>query len=433
VPFRDVYITGLIRDEHGQKMSKSKGNILDPLDLMDGIELEALVAKRTSGLMQPEMAGKIEQNTRKAFPRGMPGYGADALRFTLASLASTGRDIRFDIQRMEGYRNFCNKLWNASRYVLMNTAELMGSDSIDLNSGSQSGKSCLTPLIIELSLADRWIVSQLQIAERNIVQHLNDYRFDLAATELYEFTWNEYCDWYLEFSKPQLLSTQASAAAKRGTRRTLVRVLEALLRLAHPFIPYITEELWQHIAPLAGKTGATIMLQPYPETDPGKIDEQAATDVAWLKQFVTGVRRIRSEMNIAPARMLPVIAQGGSKPEQKLCAQYREYLLALAKLESLTPVDADAVTPESAMALAGEMKILIPLAGLIDKGAEHKRLNKELQRHKQEQEQIHNQLLNKNFTEKAPPEVIARKRERLRELERAIDELLLQIERIETL
>jgi valyl-tRNA synthetase len=419
VPFRDVYITGLIRDEHGQKMSKSKGNILDPLDLMDGIDLEALVKKRTTGLMQPEMAKKIEQNTRKAFPQGMPGYGADALRFTLASLASTGRDIRFDIQRMEGYRNFCNKLWNASRYVLMNTE------------GQDTGLNPKDP--VELSLADRWIISQLQITERNIVQHMNDYRFDLAATELYEFTWNEYCDWYLEFSKPLLLSTQASAAAKRGTRRTLVRVLETLLRLAHPLIPYITEELWQHIAPLAGKQGATIMLQPYPAADSGRIDEQAATDIAWLKQFVTGVRRIRSEMNIAPAKMLPVIVQGGTKAEQKLCGQYREYLLSLAKLESLTPVDTGAATPESAMALAGEMKILIPIAGLIDKNAELKRLDKELQRFRQEQEQIGNQLQNKNFTDKAPAEVISKKRERLAEIERAFGELQRQTERIKAL
>jgi valyl-tRNA synthetase len=419
VPFRDVYITGLIRDEQGQKMSKSKGNILDPLDLMDGIDLESLVRKRTTGLMKPEDAPKIEKNTRKTFPEGMPGYGADALRFTLASLASTGRDIRFDIQRMEGYRNFCNKLWNASRYVLMNT------EGQDTGLNSQDA--------VELSLADRWITSQLQIAERNIVQHLNDYRFDLAATELYEFTWNEYCDWYLEFSKPLLQSAQATDAAKRGTRRTLVRVLEALLRLAHPFIPYITEELWHHIAPPAGKAGATIMLQPYPESDPGKIDAQAATDIAWLKLFVTGVRRIRSEMNIAPARLLPIIVQGGTAQERALLAQYSEYLMSLAKLESLTSHADQAATPESAIALAGEMKILIPLAGLIDKDAELKRLNKELQRYRQEQEQIGNQLQNKNFTDKAPTEVIGKKRERLQELDRALGELQRQTERIKSL
>jgi valyl-tRNA synthetase len=419
VPFRDVYITGLIRDEHGQKMSKSKGNILDPLDLMDGIDLEALVRKRTTGLMQPEMAKKIEQNTRKTFPDGMPGYGADALRFTLASLASTGRDIRFDIQRMEGYRNFCNKLWNASRYVLMNTQ------------GQDTGLNPQDPA--ELSLADRWIISQLQIVERNVGQHLNDYRFDLAATELYEFTWNEYCDWYLELSKPLLQSVQASVSAKRGTRRTLVRVLEALLRLAHPFIPYITEELWQHIAPLAGKQGTTIMLQPYPEDDSGKIDARATADITWLKQFVTGVRRIRSEMNINPSKLLPVITQGGNKHEQELCCEHGEYLKSLAKLESLTMQDSGAATPESAIALAGEMKILIPLAGLIDKDAELKRLDKEMQRYRQEQEQIGNQLGNKNFIDKAPSEVIARKRERLQELERALGDLQRQAERIKAL
>ncbi|HEY3488080.1 MAG TPA: valine--tRNA ligase [Gammaproteobacteria bacterium] len=420
VPFRDVYITGLIRDEQGQKMSKSKGNILDPLDLMDGIGLEALVEKRTSGLMQPEMAKKIEQSTRKAFPQGIPGYGADALRFTLASLASTGRDIRFDIQRMEGYRNFCNKLWNASRYVLMNIE------------GQDTGLNPQDP--IELSLADRWIISQLQIIETNMARHLDNYRFDLATTELYEFTWNEYCDWYLEFSKPLLQSIQASVAAKRGTRRTLVRVLETLLRLAHPFIPYITEELWQYIAPAAGKTGGgSIMLQPYPCGAVDKIDEQAAAEIGWIKQFITGVRRIRSEMNIAPGKMLPVLVQGGTKQEASLCTHYSEYLMSLAKLESLTPCSANSETPESAMALAGEMKILIPLAGLIDKNAELKRLDKELQRHIHEQEQIKNQLQNKNFTDKAPAEVTNKKRERLSELEHAINELQRQTERIKAL
>jgi valyl-tRNA synthetase len=419
VPFREIYITGLIRDEHGQKMSKSKGNILDPLDLMDGITLEALVEKRTSGLMQPEMAKKIAQDTRKQFPEGMPGYGADALRFTLASLASTGRDIRFDIQRMEGYRNFCNKLWNASRYVLMNTEN----QDVGLDNSQP----------VQLSLADRWIISKLQTLEDTIAGHLDTYRFDLAATELYEFTWNEYCDWYLELVKPTLLSDAVPADIKRGARRTLIRVLEALLRLAHPFIPYITEELWQHIAPLAGKKGDSIMLQPYPVSVAEKTDPQAETDIEWIKQFITGVRRIRSEMNISPGKTLAVLAQGGKTHEQKLCNEYAEYLTALARLESLSIQAADAAVPESAMAFAGEMKILIPLAGLIDKQAELKRLDKDIQRYQQDQQRLQQKLQNPGFVDKAPAAVIEKERQRLLEIQRSLTDLQQQAQRIQAL
>ena len=409
VPFREVYITGLIRDEHGQKMSKSKGNILDPLDLMDGIDLESLVHKRLSGLMQPEMADTIETNTRKQFPNGMPGYGSDALRFTLASLASTGRDIRFDMQRMAGYRNFCNKLWNASRYVLLN--------SQDQDTGLAEDAE------LEFSVADRWIISQLQLLERDVAKHMADYRFDLMANDIYEFTWNQYCDWYLELSKPLLQSADASAASKRGARYTLVRVLEALLRTAHPLIPFITEELWQTIAPLAGKHGASVMTQPFPRSDASRIDLEATAVIDWLKQFISEVRRIRSEMNIAPGKAVPVILQGGNATDQHYSHEYQDYLRTLAKLSQIHWYSAEQTVPESAVALVGEMQIFIPLADLIDKQAELERLEKNIQRLQQQQTRIQAKLANPNFIEKAPADVVAAQREKLAEVERSLQKL----------
>src|SRR5690606_27566383 len=286
VPFKTVYVHGLVRDSQGQKMSKSKGNVLDPIDLIDGIDLETLVQKRTSGLMQPQLAQKIEKQTRKEFPEGIAAYGTDALRFTFCSLASTGRDIKFDIGRIDGYRNFCNKIWNATRYVLMN-AEGM--------TVGQDGSTDHT-----LSLADRWIISRLQRAEEEVAKALDSHRFDHAAQAVYEFIWNEYCDWYLELSKRVLWDANATDAAKKGTRRTLIRVLAATLRLLHPFMPFITEEIWPRVAPLAGKQGATIMLQPWPVAAPERIDTQAETDIEWLKLAIVGVRNIRGEMNIGP-------------------------------------------------------------------------------------------------------------------------------------
>ncbi|HEX7027345.1 MAG TPA: valine--tRNA ligase [Gammaproteobacteria bacterium] len=419
VPFREVYITGLIRDEHGQKMSKSKGNILDPLDLMDGIELEQLVQKRTAGLMRPEDAPKIEKNTRKQFPEGMPGYGADALRFTLASLASTGRDIRFDIQRMEGYRNFCNKLWNACRYVLMNTQ----SEDTGLNPDDP----------VELSVADRWIISRLQTLEEKVARHFNEYRFDLAALEIYEFTWNEYCDWYLELSKPVLQSENMSVAARSGTRRTLVRVLEALLRLAHPLIPYITEELWQQIAPLAGAKGESIMLQRYPVCDGSKIDPEATSEIEWLKLFVIGIRRIRSEMNIPPGKPLPVLLEGGTHSDRQRVETYRDYLRALARIESMTWLSGTDKAPEASIALAGEMKILIPLAGLIDKEAELNRLHKDIERLEQDCARLRQKLANSKFVDNAPPEIVEKERDRLTESESSVQTLRKQADKIKSL
>lgn len=415
VPFREVYVHGLVRDAQGQKMSKSKGNVLDPIDLIDGIELEALVKKRTSGLMQPQMAAKIEHDTRKEFPHGIPAFGTDALRFTFAALASTGRDIRFDLARVEGYRNFCNKLWNASRYVLMQCE------------GQDTG---LTGDITH-TLADRWIISLLQRLEADVIRHFETYRFDLAAQALYDFTWNEYCDWYLELSKPALKT--GDAATQRGTRRTLVRVLEALLRLLHPIMPFITEEIWQRVAPLAGKAGATIMLQPFPQPDASRIDETALADIEWLKAFVLGVRRIRAEMDIAPGKPLPVLVTHASANDRRLLADNRAFLTALARIESIEVVEDEASAPESAVALVGEMKVLIPLAGLIDKVAELARLAKEISKLEKELDKCRSKLANPSFTDKAPPAVVEQERQREREFSAALEQLKAQEAKIRAL
>jgi len=408
VPFHEVYIHGLIRDSDGQKMSKSKGNVLDPLDLIDSIDLEALVTKRTTSLMQPEMAPKIEKDTRKQYPQGIPAFGTDALRFTFAALASTGRDIRFDLGRIEGYRNFCNKLWNASRYVLMSTQDS------DLTKG-------------ELSLTDRWIISRLQQLEAQIHQHLNAYRFDLAAHALYEFTWNEYCDWYLEFSKPVLQN--GSEAAQRGTRHTLVGVLEALLRLLHPFMPFITEELWQRVAPLAGKSGDTIMLEPYPQAQAEKIYLETEQEIEWVKQFILGVRRIRAEMDIAPSKPLPVLLQNGTSDDQQKWQTHNSIITRLARLETVTWLETEEA-PESAIALVGEMQILIPLAGLIDKEAELKRLNKELEKLHKELAKCTAKLDNPKFTERAPAEIVEKERQRVADMSASLQQLEAQAARI---
>jgi valyl-tRNA synthetase len=376
VPFHEVYIHGLVRDHEGQKMSKSKGNVLDPLDLIDGVVLDELVAKRTTGLMQPQMAPKIEKATRKQFPAGIHAHGTDALRFTFAALATTGRDIVFDMGRVEGYRNFCNKLWNAARYVLMNTE---GQDT-GLNGGA-----------MELSQADRWIRSRLQntIAEANAA--MRDYRLDQVAQTLYEFTWNEFCDWYLELAKPVLTDPASPEAAQRGTRHTLVQTLETLLRLLHPLMPFITEEIWQRVAPLAltpsplagegrggGDGGISIMLQPYPDANPALIDTAAVAEIEWLRQVLSGVRRIRAEMNIAPGKPLPVLLQHGSPTDQARLERHRRELLTLGRLESLTWLSENDPAPEAATALAGTMTVLIPLSGLIDKAAESARLTKDI-------------------------------------------------------
>jgi len=416
VPFKEVYIHGLVRDSHGQKMSKSKGNVLDPIDLIDGIDLEALVKKRTSGMMQPHLAQKIEKATRKEFPEGIPAFGTDALRFTFAALASTGRDINFDLGRVEGYRNFCNKLWNASRYVLMNTE---GKDC-----GQHGGD-------LELSAADRWILSLLTQTTAAVESAIRDYRLDHAAQAIYEFTWNEYCDWYLELSKPVLTSESSTEAQQRGTRHTLVNVLETLLRLAHPLMPYVTEEIWQRVAPLAGKTGATIMRQPYPVAEANQADPAAVSEMEWVKQFILGVRQIRSGMNIPPGKPLPVLLQNASADDRTRLTKNRAYIDFLARTESVTVLAANEEAPESATALVGNMKVLIPMAGLIDKDAEIARLSKEIDRIKNDIPRIEGKLSNESFVGKAPAEVVEKEKARLSELRAALDNLAAQRERIQ--
>jgi valyl-tRNA synthetase len=406
VPFKQVYVHGLVRDAEGQKMSKSKGNVLDPLDLIDGIDLDTLVEKRTRGLMQPQKEKQIAKRTRKEFPDGINAYGTDALRFTFLSLASTGRDIKWDMGRIEGYRNFCNKIWNAARYVLMNT------ENQDCGLDADSGE-------VTLSLADRWIVSALQRAETEVTEALDQFRFDVASHAAYEFIWNEYCDWYLELSKPVLYGDEYSEAEKRGTRRTLVRVLEAILRLAHPFMPFITEEIWQKVAPLAGKTpaaegaDATIMRQPFPVSDHERLDPQAESDIEWIKAVITVIRNIRGEMRIPPGKALDVYLHNGKDIDRERLAANHNFMCRLAKLERITWLNAEDSAPASATGLVGDMEILVPMAGLIDKDAEIERLGKEIDKLRKEVARGESKLRNPNFVDKAPDEVVAKEREKL--------------------
>ncbi|MFQ3322676.1 MAG: valyl-tRNA synthetase [Pseudomonadales bacterium] len=409
IPFKTVYVHGLVRDSHGQKMSKSKGNVLDPIDLIDGIELEPLVTKRTAGMMVPKLAKKVEKQTRDEFPEGIASYGTDALRYTYYSLASTGRDINFDVGRIQGFRNFCNKIWNAARYVLMNTEE---HDCGQDNSADY-----------ELTQADKWIVSRLQKAEQAVADGIANYRFDLASQALYDFIWNEYCDWYLELSKPVLWNDDAPSAIKKGTRRTLIRVLEATLRLAHPLMPFITEEIWQRVAPLAGKTGDTVMLQPYPIADTNKIDENAEADVQWLQLVIEGIRNIRGEMNIAPGKKIPVLFKNGSETDKARLEQNTQLLNSLAKLESITWLSSTDTTPAAATQLAGEMEILVPMADLIDKDAELARLAKEIDKLTKDLASIKGKLSNANFVDRAPAAVVAKEQQRLEKQQVALKQL----------
>jgi len=417
VPFREVYIHGLIRDGEGQKMSKSKGNVLDPLDLIDGIELEPLIAKRTSGLMQPKLAPKIEKATRKHFPDGIPEFGTDALRFTFAALASNGRDVRFDLNRIAGYRNFCNKIWNATRFVLMNT------EGHSVDAGAQP----------EYSLADRWIRSRLSKTISEVQRHIEAYRLDLAAKDLYEFTWNEYCDWYLELVKPVLQDDALSDEQKAATRHNLLEILEALLRCLHPVIPFITEEIWQKVGPLAGKSGPTIMLQPYPEANDFAVDEAAEQELHWVTEFVLGLRQIRGEMDISPGKALPVILQDADSTDRELFERNEATLGKLARLESCEFLDAGASAPPSATALLGGMKILVPMAGLIDVAAERERLDKSHGKLTGELEKLRGRLSNKGFVDKAPEAVVAKERQRADDIERDLSQLDDQLERLKTL
>ena len=422
VPFKTVYVTGLIRDEQGQKMSKSKGNVLDPLDMIDGIELDALLDKRCGNMMQPQLAEKIAKATRNTFPEGIGAHGTDALRFTLFSLASTGRDINWDMKRLEGYRNFCNKIWNAARYVLMNTEE---------QDCGVNGEA------VELSLADRWIISRLQQTEQTVAEAMSAYRLDHASQAIYEFIWNEYCDWYLELSKPVLWDDNASVEAKRGTRRTLIRVLEATLRMAHPFMPFITEEIWQRVAPIAGASQAnsydTIMLQAYPIAALDKVDNNAIADAEWLKSVILAIRNIRGEMNVPPGKALSLILKNGGEEDLRRLNGNRQALTKLAKLDDIQWLTASDEAPMSATQLVGSMEVLVPMSGLIDKVAEIARLEKEVQKLDKDIQRIQGKLGNAGFLAKAPADVVAKEQEKLAAQQAAQQTLSEQIKSIQAL
>ncbi|WP_371183127.1 valine--tRNA ligase [Xanthomonas sacchari] len=413
VPFRDVYITGLIRDAQGQKMSKSKGNVLDPLDIIDGIDIEALVAKRTTGLMKPQDAPKIEKATRKEFPNGIIAHGADALRFTIAALAGHGREIKFDLGRAEGYKNFCNKLWNASRFVLMNTPG--GDSGVGIRESQQ-----LAPV----TDAEKWILQRLQAVTAEAQAQFAAYRFDLLAQCLYEFAWNEFCDWFLELAKPALSGDDAAAAD--STRHTLLHVLETLLRLLHPLTPFLTEELWQQVAPRLGIAAPTISLQPYPEAAAMDVSAYAgaAADVEWLKAMVSALRRVRSELQVAPSRQVPLLLQGGQAQDRARVERFAAQLRFLLKLESIQWLDDGAPSPAAATAIVGELKLLVPLEGLVDLDAERLRLDKEIARVAAEKDKSEAKL--GKFTDKVPPAVIEQERQRLADWSAQLDGLRAQ-------
>jgi valyl-tRNA synthetase len=414
VPFREVYIHGLIRDQDGQKMSKSKGNVLDPLDLIDGVRLDTLLEKRTTGLMQEHLKPQIEKATRKQFPDGIDQYGADALRFTFASLATTGRDIRFDLGRIEGYKNFCNKLWNAARYVLMNTEQL-----------DDGG--------VELSVADRWIQARFDETVALVHRNFDAYRLDLVAQAIYEFTWHEFCDWYLELSKPVLQSDSASAAAQRGTRRTLIGILEGLLRLLHPIMPFVTEEIWQQVAPRAGIDAPTIMLQPYPQSATAEADEEAVADIEWLRKFILGVRQIRGEMDIPPGKPLPVILENASESDQRRAAEHVSLLERVGRVESVTLLADGEEPPAAATALLDETRLLVPMKGMIDVDAERKRLGRQMDKVQADLSRARGKLDNPNFVNNAPADVVTQEKQRAAEFERQVAQLSEQLEKLDDL
>jgi valyl-tRNA synthetase len=393
IPFKDVYITGLIRDAQGQKMSKSKGNVLDPLDIIDGISIEDLVAKRTTGLMKPKDAPKIEKATRREFPEGIIAHGADALRFTIAALATHGRDIKFDMNRAEGYKNFCNKLWNASRFTLMNTEG-----------------SSFTGAPQPRTDAERWILARLAAVSAEAQTHYANYRFDLLAQCLYEFAWNEFCDWFLELTKPALNGADADDA--NSTRHTLLYVLEALLRLLHPLTPFVTEQLWRQVAPRLGITDDTISLRPYPTAEEFAGDfARAEADVEWLKSMVNALRRVRSELNVPPSKLVPLLLQGGNDDDRARMTRFTSSLSFLLKLERIEWLANGSDTPPAAAAIVGDLTLLVPLEGLVDLGAERARLDKEIARVESEKDKSETKL--SKFTDKVPAAVVEQERVRL--------------------
>lgn len=420
IPFKEIYITGLIKDENGDKMSKSKGNVLDPIDLIDGIDLESLVQKRTSGMMQPKAASKIEKATRKEFANGIDAYGTDALRFTFTAMASTSRDINFDMNRVEGYRNFCNKIWNATRFVLMNTEAF--------DTGHKAGK-------LELSVFDKWIWSKFQDTLQSVEHSIGQYRFDIASQSLYEFTWNQFCDWYLELSKAVLNSDNSSEAEKRGTRHTLINVLEHMMRILHPIMPFITDEIWQKVKPLSVNTSevTSIMSDSFPVYDVKRKDSQAEADIEWVKAFVMGIRNIRGEMDIAPSRKLPVLLNNTSAEDKARLESTSEYLSLLAKLESIEVLSKGSQAPPSATALVGEMEIMIPMAGLIDKDAELARLAKAADKLSADVKRTEGKLSNENFVSKAPDAVIDKEKTKLIDAQMQLRKIQEQVEAIKAI
>ncbi|MDA0679204.1 MAG: valine--tRNA ligase [Proteobacteria bacterium] len=414
VPFREVYIHGLIRDPEGQKMSKSKGNVLDPLDLIDGVNLDTLIRKRTTGLMQSHLLPKIEAGTRKQFPDGIEEFGADALRFTFASLATTGRDIRFDVGRIDGYKNFCNKLWNASRYVMMNTEALDDGE-------------------VEFSTADRWIRSRMQLTASSMEEYFNTYRLDLAAAAIYDFTWHEFCDWYLELSKPVLQSDESTDAEKRGTRRTLIETLESILRMLHPLMPFITDEIWGQVAPRAGVAGDTIMLRPFPQADVAKRDAAAESELEWVKQFILGIRQIRGEMDISPGKAVPVLLEQHSELDVQLAKRNLRLLQRVGRVESVRVLADGEEAPLSATALHGNMRLLVPMADLIDTQAEIQRLEKQYEKVAVDLARSQSKLENANFVNNAPEAVVIQEKQRVTDFGQQLAQLDEQLARLRTL
>ena len=415
IPFKKVYITGLVRDEYGHKMSKSKGNILDPIDLIDGIKLDELITKRTADMMQPQLLQKIEKHTRESFPDGITGYGTDALRFTFYSLASTGRDIKFDLGRTEGFRNFCNKIWNAARYVMMNS----------------EGKTIPAELSLEhCSIADRWIISRFNQTSAQVAEGMENYRFDLVSQALHEFIWNEYCDWYVELSKPVLWDEEANPKPAQTTRLVLISTLEKSLRLLHPFMPYITEEIWQKVAPLVSNTGGSIMTQAYPGPSLDSSDKEAEDHIEWLKGVILAIRNIRGEMDISPAKSINVILRNGSPQDQKKLEDYRPYLQKLAKLKTIVWLAEGQEAPAAATQLFKELEILVPLAGLIDVEVEITRLSKEIAKLQMGLRATSGKLDNPKFVENAPEAVVAKEREKQGQMSGALEALQQKLEQL---